>query len=70
VQTAADIRRHADEAIVKAVDFVADPLDAEQRRMKQSELSCLPELAHSKVPFGAWTRRAEAIARATGVWVR
>ncbi len=67
-KSAADLRRHADEEIVKAVDFVPDPLDAEQRRMKHRELLQVDVLDHRKE--GRNARKSVAIRNATGVWVR
>ena len=68
--SAADLRRHADSGIVKAVDFVADPFDEAQRRAKRSTLENVGESGQRKKPHGRAAKRAAAIFRATGEWVR
>lgn len=66
----ADIRRHADEAVMREVAFAPDPFDAEQARMKLLDLPSLSALCWRKTAGGTEARKADAIARATGVWVR
>lgn len=65
-----DIRRHADEAIVRDVDFVPDPFDAEARRTNLSDLEQVAVLNKRKKPHGIRARKSLALYHATGDWIR
>ena len=67
---AADLRRHADEAIMREVDFVPDPFDAEARRVRLNQLEPIAALNGRKKPTGVRARKSLALYHATGDWIR